>query len=532
MNKTNMLKKILCFTIALLMLMPAMPGNLAMAVENPTVPGNIKIGGPVEPYNPDDYPIFPNQGYVRMEKYAEWIEKSEGTAKITFEITGQPVQQGVDAVLVIDRSGSMDDRTGGIGSPKRMDIAKESATNFVNTMLTPVDGSTSSENRVAVVSFAGGDYWETFFGIPIRYIPRDFTIESGVSEEKDALLGKINALRGNGNTGTNYEAAFEGAKAVLDARDDKTRPAYIIFLTDGEPNIGSDNPSDATLLKNAGVTIYAVSFQAGNNAYNIIKDVATSPSYAYNIANANDLSDLFTTLANNTKIAGTEAKLKDIIHSDYFDIDTTVLPNVIATAGIANVTGNIVDWDIENITANGAKLEIFIKLKPNLMGEEENSYPTNYSASLIYKNFNNVSCEQIVDSPELTIGAGKITIQYYLVNKDGEPINENRDVIPFDNFVPLGSEEYKITVGEGETTLLPSGTYNPISPATLPDNYVYVEASKEHGGNTSGADVVIDISSENQNDYIKTVYFGYCKGYTVTFVDHDGTILDTQTVVH
>ncbi|SHI55164.1 VWA domain-containing protein, partial [Lutispora thermophila] len=550
------------------------------------VTGNTKIGYP-ENENPVEYPQFPNPGYVRMEKSAQWVDKSKGTAKVVFNIKGQPVQQGVDAVLIIDRSGSMADKvtrqevcggkvelkygsssanfwgtvetrvarnvcnkcgkvyesvtqtryrdypwdSWGPWSPAppaphtdpcdniitvssnetRMDIAKEAAISFVRSMFTPSSGMDTSPNRVGLVSFSGDSGWPQY--------NLDYTEEVQISgsDAESTLIQKINSLRGNGQNGTSYDAAFTGAKNLLDKREDKSRPAYIIFLTDGDPNRGSENPKIAAQLKNDGVTIYAIGFQAGQTAYNKLKNIATQPgeNYAFSVDDASTLVPLFNTIANNIKIAGTNAVLTDTIDSRYFHIDSGVANSVVASAGTnATVKGNTVTWIIGDITANGASLTIYIKLNDDILDaiNEVESYPTNESARLTYKNFNEVNCAQIVDSPELTIGAGKITKEYYLVDGEGYPVNEAGTRIPFGDRVVLGSELFETIIDSKKTSLLPSGIYNPEASATITYNgnrYVYEPNSASHGGNTSGGDVVIDIDSDNQDDFIKTVYFGY-----------------------
>ena len=55
-----------------------------------------------------DYPEYPNQGSVRVNKNATSEDfNGTGVAKVELGVTGVPVKKGVDVVLVLDISGSM-----------------------------------------------------------------------------------------------------------------------------------------------------------------------------------------------------------------------------------------------------------------------------------------------------------------------------------------------------------------------------------------------------------------------------------------
>ena len=99
------LKRILCIIIAILMMVTMIPGNYLFAAPGDTEDDPI-------PYNRNDttnFPQYPNEGYVRVDKKAVWLEDEDNIAKVTMTLDGAGVKQGTDAVLVIDRSGSMDD---------------------------------------------------------------------------------------------------------------------------------------------------------------------------------------------------------------------------------------------------------------------------------------------------------------------------------------------------------------------------------------------------------------------------------------
>jgi len=101
----KLFKKTMCFTLALLMSISAFSVNYADAAA-----GDSEIE-PIQYTQGDtvNFPQYPNEGYVRLEKTAEWVEGEENIAQITMSLDGKGMPKTTDAVLVIDRSGSMDD---------------------------------------------------------------------------------------------------------------------------------------------------------------------------------------------------------------------------------------------------------------------------------------------------------------------------------------------------------------------------------------------------------------------------------------
>ncbi|MDD2493592.1 MAG: VWA domain-containing protein [Tissierellia bacterium] len=103
MKKQKLFKKVICFVIALLMLMPSMPGNLTFAYPGDSENDPI----PYSPTDPTNFPQFPVPGYVQLNKEASWVEGEEDIAKVQLSLVGKGVPTTTDVVLVIDRSGSM-----------------------------------------------------------------------------------------------------------------------------------------------------------------------------------------------------------------------------------------------------------------------------------------------------------------------------------------------------------------------------------------------------------------------------------------
>lgn len=193
----------------------------------------------------DNFPEYPNEGSVRLEKTADADETEfakTGVGTVELFVRGVPVRsKGVDVVLVVDTSGSMkDDLTGAAATSgnDKMSIAKAAAINFAKTLLTVKnpDGTTSyTDNRLAVVSFASDASVMT--GTSTIVADSRALVSVSSSSDMSAITTAINSMSANG--GTNYDAAFKTAYDVLrDAQEQGgDRKQYVVFVTDGAPGI-------------------------------------------------------------------------------------------------------------------------------------------------------------------------------------------------------------------------------------------------------------------------------------------------------
>jgi hypothetical protein len=127
-------------------------------------------------------------GEVQLNKNAEPVLGTDNQWTVTLAIEGKGMSQTSDIVLVIDKSGSMNDN--------KMANTILAAQEFVERLLQP-----NSTTRIAVVAF-DGDY---------RLIEQNFTDYAG----KEALKAKIAAIKAGG--GTNIQAGIHQAKILLDA---------------------------------------------------------------------------------------------------------------------------------------------------------------------------------------------------------------------------------------------------------------------------------------------------------------------------
>ena len=284
-----------------------------------------------------DYPQYPNQGSVRTTKTATADNfRENGVAQVELGVTGVPMKQGVDIVLVLDVSTSMDD-------DNKLTDAKAAAKNFVeNYVFAPNADGTQSNNRLGLVTFSGyNSGWNSGYdgtGNDIQY-------ELKNANAKQNILDTIDRL--DTNAGTDYDFAFSGADDVLDHALDN-REKYVVFMTDGAPSkyngytvpgtgattfenqVNNNNLTTAETVKNQGVTVYTIGFamDEGNDPYddvwfsgtdcqNILKKIATDDNHYINASNGQDLQEAFESIGSSLRKAGTEAVVTDEIGSAY-----------------------------------------------------------------------------------------------------------------------------------------------------------------------------------------------------------------------
>jgi len=147
--------------------------------------------------------------------------------------------EGVDIVLVVDRSGSMEAPDLEPGRT-RLEVVKDVVGAFAERRMSDLEGAA---DNVALVSFA-------------RY-PRllcPFTLDA------DALTGLLDGVqlaRRRGEDGTAIGVALAKAVALLRGSDAKSR--VVVLLIDGENNVTDILPRDAAeLAAEEGIKVYTV----------------------------------------------------------------------------------------------------------------------------------------------------------------------------------------------------------------------------------------------------------------------------------
>lgn len=102
-----------------------------------------------------------------------------------------------------------------------------------------------------------------------------------------------------------------------------------------------------------------------------------------------------------------------------------------------NVTTETFTWNVGTLYDNVRyELSYFVSLNGAREGERDaGSYPTNMSAVVNYTNYLGHDVRREFPVPYIPWKAANITYELYLVNTDGQPINENGIIVPFANRV-------------------------------------------------------------------------------------------------
>ena len=179
----------------------------------------------------------------------------------------------LDIVLVLDASGSMDERMS--DGAKKIDALKAAANAFVDEIAKENEGIDDPElqHRVSIVKFAsdttdrvGNNFTWDGYNCSQRMIGLTPCTQDG----KGAITSQINALDPAGATRADYGMSH-AQKALNDARPGAKKA--VVFFTDGTPtksnsfsgSVANSAVSTAKALKDGGTTIYTVGIQSGAN---------------------------------------------------------------------------------------------------------------------------------------------------------------------------------------------------------------------------------------------------------------------------
>ena len=403
--------------------------------------------------------VTAHKDLVRDETGAPIVD-ADGNYIVELSVQGNPyqiaTQSAADVVLVIDNSGSMAEGaatetcgstsfswkrywgwtrrwvcdecgqeygysyfdkpkicTAQIKTEPRIDTAIAVGKEFAQNILTGNSG-----NRIAVIGFAHKDGRD---GKPA------VRVSQGLTDSLTKVESAINKMVANG--GTNYTAALKQAQTWLNAREDKTRPAYVIFISDGAPgeygnSIGDkdwDGSVQAAALKTAGVNLYTIGISLSDAEGAYLKKMATDANHYINVNGANyktQLKNILKLWAEeiNAVSAGTQAVLTDVVNLGSFKLvsydDTLVLAE----------DGKTLTWNIGNIPSEEATVQFKVKPLEGVYGE---NIPTNDDVFLDYQDGKteapcHIVKEQIGD-PTVTIeqpqpAEQKITASFTLPN--------------------------------------------------------------------------------------------------------------------
>lgn len=408
-------------------------------------------------------------------------------------------------------------------------LASASSIGKLKNIVILSDGEpTYSHPFVATATYEGcerlNSYWCGNYG------PRDgrFTNVGAFTPDYNDVIGEGNAFTMNYNAYADTTCTKHGTF---------NRVGYGVYALDGTvtqtsgTNNGVATIWEANQAKTAGTTIFSVALQAGTEGENTLKSCASDAAKGYFAIGQNDnvetkLNAAFTAIAGSIAKAATNGSVVDPM-SDYVGLDFAGDPtytndyaayankqyDVYLSQGTVTRSGNTLNWTVGDISeGQDAVMKYRVTLKDNV--QPDKTYPTNDTTTFNYTDYQDQETSKDFDIPQVAPKGGTILMHFYLVNAQGQPINEKGVVVESpDKAKQLAAQEY---YQESGSPALNYNTYN-VPMKEIPDAAYY-------GYTLNGVDVIKDetapvtVSATNAN---REVWFAYTQSFNVVHVQMD-----------
>ena len=419
----------------------------------------------------DEIPETDNTpGKVTATKSCTTEPDEHGNYTITLTVQGNPVPStdtmttpaNADVVLVVDNSGSMESKvgtpceekkgdfnkelkiaiyvytckkcgakyyedlaglfpapdvcTGQTGVTKRIVAAKNVSKEFASSILS------YNGNQVAVIGFS---HDSKKGGID----PEAIKVSQDLTNNIDSINNVIDSMEADG--GTNYTAALQKAYDYLDNRSDKTRPGYVIFISDGAPGLRGESQSDskwngseqATKIKQDDYTLYTVGIALEGSAKTYLESMASDKQadHFINVTGNDYEAQLKKTLLQwadkiketpITKPAGTKAVLTDVINTEKFDYVADSATGGDLTVSEDSEGNKTVTWKIGDIPKDTTSVNFKITPKAGVYGKDiltnDDVYLTYTDAKSELVRIN----KEDIGEPKVNIPAPQVTLTF------------------------------------------------------------------------------------------------------------------------
>lgn len=409
--------------------------------------------------------------------------------------------------------------------------------------------STGKQKNIVILSDGEATYSHPFIvprngSAPTTPAP-DYTkkIGSGGDFEIGYYGGLFGSWHDQGNAGY-YSGSSYKDKGSYTYNADGT----FTFKSNVNTNNGVATIWEANQAKAAGTTIFSVALQAGTNGENTLKSCATDAAKGYFAIGQNDnveqkLTAAFEAIAGSIAIAASNGSVADTMGDKVqlsFSGAAPVITNdkavydagnadVYVSQGSATYDANArrINWTVGNVREGDnpiMKYKVTVKEGSNPSTGEV--LDANESATFSYKNYLGEDTVGTFPVPQVTVGGGNILVHYYLVNDQGQPINENGAVVES----PALAKQVKTAAyhEENGSTGLSYNTPYTVSHDNVA-NYNYFGSYILNDSNlTKGDSVDVTLTAANSNQH---VWFAYYQTFNVVHVrmDENGAAKTVQT---
>lgn len=404
-------------------------------------------------------------------------------------------------------------------------LASASSTGKQKNIVILSDGEpTYSHPFVATATYANCEAW-TEIGCP----------RGGNITNIGAFTPDYNTVIGSGGAFTTSYNAYVNATCTEHGKT--SRLSYGVYALDGTvtrtsgTNNGVATIWEANQAKAAGTTIFSVALQAGTEGENTLKGCASDAAKGYFAIANNDnvetkLTAAFETIAGSIAKAATNGLVTDPM-SQYVNLAFTGDPkvtnsldeynaggyDVYLSQGTVTRSGETLNWNVGDINeGTPAVMKYRVTLKDGL--SKDRTYPTNDTTTFNYTDYQDQETSKDFEIPQVAPKGGTILMHFYLVNAQGQPINEKGvEVESPDKAKQLAAQEYYQMNG---SQALEYGTYN--VPMKEISGAAYYGYTLDGVTTKDVTEASVTVSTTNAN---REVWFAYTQSFYVVHVQMD-----------
>lgn len=404
-------------------------------------------------------------------------------------------------------------------------LASASSTGKQKNIVILSDGEpTYSHPFVATATYANCEAW-TEIGCP----------RGGNITNIGAFTPDYNTVIGSGGAFTTSYNAYVNATCTEHGKT--SRLSYGVYALDGTvtrtsgTNNGVATIWEANQAKAAGTTIFSVALQAGTEGENTLKGCASDAAKGYFAIANNDnvetkLTAAFETIAGSIAKAATNGSVTDPM-SQYVNLAFTGDPkvtnsldeynaggyDVYLSQGTVTRSGETLNWNVGDINeGTPAVMKYRVTLKDGL--SKDRTYPTNDTTTFNYTDYQDQETSKDFEIPQVAPKGGTILMHFYLVNAQGQPINEKGVEVEYpDKAKQLAAQEYYQMNG---SQALEYGTYN--VPMKEISGAAYYGYTLDGVTTKDVTEASVTVSTTNAN---REVWFAYTQSFYVAHVQMD-----------